>query len=94
VDIIIIIFILLSTRTLRQARFELGDNNSTCPSSHFSDHMIIFDNTFCGDWAGSVFASGGCGGGPGCEEYVQYNPSFFKESYWRVNFVDVYELLD
>ncbi|KAI9890668.1 MAG: hypothetical protein M1814_003737 [Vezdaea aestivalis] len=25
--------------------------------SHFKDHQIIFDMTFCGDWAGNVFAN-------------------------------------
>jgi hypothetical protein len=37
---------------LPYARFELGP---ACPSEHFSEHSIIFDTTFCGDWAGNVF---------------------------------------
>jgi hypothetical protein len=85
------LIILTRSLTFEQARFELGNSSSACPSSHFTDHTIIFDNTFCGDWAGAVFGDV-CGGGPGCVEYVQYNPSYFEESYWMVNFVDVYEL--
>ena len=68
------------------ARFELGSN---CPSSHFSQHNIIFDTTFCGDWAGNTFGSL-CSTDVSCEDYVRYNPEAFKESYWLINYVDVY----
>lgn len=70
------------------ARFMLGDDN--CPPSHFKDHHVIFDNTFCGDWGGATF-SNDCAGGPSCVDYVKYSPSAFQESYWLVNYVDIYE---
>lgn len=28
--------------------------------THFVNHRIVFDTTFCGDWAGSVYSSSGC----------------------------------
>ena len=32
---------------------------ATCDgAAHFHDHQLIFDLTFCGDWAGADFASG------------------------------------
>jgi hypothetical protein len=67
--------------------FEFGSN---CPSSHFANQKIIFDLTFCGDWAGSVFGSSGCSGS--CNSFVQNNPSQFTEAYWIINFVKVYNL--
>eukprot|EP00602_Paraphysomonas_sp_CaronLab_P009601 CAMPEP_0185020164 /NCGR_PEP_ID=MMETSP1103-20130426/2764_1 /TAXON_ID=36769 /ORGANISM="Paraphysomonas bandaiensis, Strain Caron Lab Isolate" /LENGTH=326 /DNA_ID=CAMNT_0027550897 /DNA_START=14 /DNA_END=991 /DNA_ORIENTATION=- len=60
------------------ARFELGDN---CPSSHFIDNQIVFDITFCGDWAGATFPDM-CSYDVSCTDYVKYNPDTFKESYW------------
>ncbi|KAI9669902.1 MAG: hypothetical protein M1831_006937 [Alyxoria varia] len=59
--------------------------------SHFSDHRIIFDTTFCGDWAGAVFASDPkCGDKGDCQTYVAQNPEAFKEAYWTINYVSVY----
>ncbi|KAL9131692.1 MAG: hypothetical protein Q9217_000433 [Psora testacea] len=60
---------------------------------HFKEMQIIFDTTFCGDWAGKKWAESGCAKSTGattCQEYVGQNPSIFKESYWLVNSVRVY----
>ncbi|EJD03022.1 2 beta-glucans in both donor and acceptor sites of Gh16 Laminarinase 16a [Fomitiporia mediterranea MF3/22] len=54
---------------------------------HFDAHNIVFDLTFCGDWAGSDFS---CGGGAQCPDYVNNNPDKFKDAYWEVNAVRVY----
>eukprot|EP01039_Chlorochromonas_danica_P011075 gene11075-12334_t len=66
----------------------LGDN---CSPNHFSGHQIIFDNTFCGDWAGSVWYDK-CGqyASQSCQDYVKYNPYAFQDAYWLVNFVKVF----
>lgn len=54
---------------------------------HFSDHAIVFDNTFCGDYAGAVWSANE--GGTSCAAYTGYSsctafvaevPSAFKES--------------
>lgn len=68
------------------AYFHLG---SDCPASHFSQHKIIFDLTFCGDWAGAVFGSQ-CPGKGSCNSYVQNNPSAFRDAYWLINSLKVY----
>ena len=62
--------------------------------SHFMNNNLIFDTTFCGDWAGNVFFQDStCSalGASTCQDYVQNNPGAFKESYWAINSLKVYE---
>ncbi|TAQ85301.1 hypothetical protein B7494_g6365 [Chlorociboria aeruginascens] len=63
--------------------------------SHFYQHNIIFDTTFCGDWAGKSWSGTGnlCAANTGassCEAYVGQNPSAFENAYWSINSVKVY----
>ncbi|KAK6599801.1 putative endo-1,3(4)-beta-glucanase [Botrytis cinerea] len=64
--------------------------------NHFANQSLVFDTTFCGDFAGGVWANDGgiCsqGGDLTCEQFVAENPDAFKESYWLINFVEVYQL--
>lgn len=60
---------------------------------HFKEHNIIFDTTFCGDWAGSpdVWGKNPETSSLGeCEDYVASNPAAFKNAYWLVNSIKVY----
>lgn len=59
----------------------------------FQDNQIVFDVTFCGDWAGSVWSSDAtCGALAGtCNDYVANNPSAFRNAYWSINSLRVYE---
>ncbi|RMD40063.1 hypothetical protein DV735_g5059, partial [Chaetothyriales sp. CBS 134920] len=61
-------------------------------SAHFKSLQIVFDTTFCGDWAGSVWSTDTtCSAKAStCQDYVQNNPSAFQESYWSVNSLKVY----
>ncbi|KAH8690908.1 putative endo-1,3(4)-beta-glucanase [Talaromyces proteolyticus] len=60
-------------------------------NSHFQNHNLVFDITFCGSWAGSVWGSGSCSSLSGsCQDYVQNNPSAFQSSFWQVNSLKVY----
>jgi len=69
------------------AYFPLGND---CPNSHFKDHTMVINLTFCGDWAGAVF-NGQCPGlGNNCGDYVKKNPQAFTEAYWLINYVTVY----
>ncbi|THW19959.1 hypothetical protein D6D25_06944 [Aureobasidium pullulans] len=49
------------------------DGGSCDIDSHFINHRMIFDTTFCGDWAGSVYDQTTCpmasGGSNGCVNY-------------------------
>ncbi|KAF2091419.1 glycoside hydrolase family 16 protein [Saccharata proteae CBS 121410] len=72
------------------------------PQAHFggcafdnfiTDNSIIFDITFCGDWAGNVWSSGACANDAStCQAYVAGNPGAFSESYWLVNSLKVYKV--
>lgn len=58
----------------------------------FKEQQIIFNTAFCGDWAGGVWESGSCAKkAPTCDEYVQKNPEAFKEAYWTINALKVYQ---
>lgn len=58
----------------------------------FKDQKMIFDVTFCGDWAGSVWSTDTtCAPKAStCQSYVQNNPAAFKDTYWLVNSLKVY----
>lgn len=75
-----------------QAKFLSGDGGCDI-DSHFQNNNLVFDTTFCGDWAGSVWDQNDeCTAlAPSCEDYVANNPGDFAESYWSVNSVKVYQ---
>ncbi|KAK7057245.1 putative glycosidase C21B10.07 [Favolaschia claudopus] len=56
--------------------------------SHFDAHNIVFDLTFCGDWAGSAYGSSGCPGN--CIDFVDNNPRAFDEAYWEISSLRIY----
>ena len=60
---------------------------------HFKDHQIIFDTTFCGDWAEPDWNAGECKRVHrcSCKDYVAKNPAAFVEAYWSVNELKVYQ---
>ncbi|KJA29217.1 glycoside hydrolase family 16 protein [Hypholoma sublateritium FD-334 SS-4] len=54
----------------------------------FSNHSIVFDITFCGDWAGNTYATSLCPGT--CEERLM-EPSNFANATWSINSLKVYK---
>jgi hypothetical protein len=71
------------------------NGNAGCNlDDYFKNHNIIFNITFCGDWAGNVFAQNPeCSAhGSSCQDYVSGNPGDFVNAYWQVNSVKVYQL--
>jgi hypothetical protein len=60
--------------------------------ANFMNHQIVFDTTFCGQWAGKVWSSDPvCSAkAPTCEEYVGNNPAAFQDTYWLINSVKVF----
>ena len=62
--------------------------------AYFQNLQIVFDTTFCGQWAGDpgVWGSGECGAkAPTCEAFVKGTPKAFGDAYWLVNGVRVYQ---
>lgn len=62
------------------AGYLVGDCNI---DQHFVDHVITFDNTFCGSYAGSVWGTSTCPTSTGqanCVDYVAENPFAFTNS--------------
>ncbi|KAJ5856655.1 uncharacterized protein N7529_010599 [Penicillium soppii] len=62
----------------------------------FKSQSFIFDVTFCGDWAGGVFGNSGCPATnadsfQSCHNYVANHPAVFKETYWEINSVKIYQ---
>ncbi|EGP87163.1 putative endo-beta-1,3(4)-glucanase [Zymoseptoria tritici IPO323] len=73
------------------ARFITGDECDI--SAAFKDQQLLFDTTFCGDWAGqpTVWGNSTCAKKTDtCEEYVRENPKDFADAYWSVNALKVY----
>ncbi|UNI14445.1 hypothetical protein JDV02_001074 [Purpureocillium takamizusanense] len=64
--------------------------------SHFTKNNIVFDTTFCGDWAGHPQVWGAnaecTAKSYSCKDYVSNNPADFKDAFWEVNSVKVYQL--
>lgn len=55
-------------------------------TQRFQNMRVIFDTTFCGEWAGKEWDKS-CAAKTGvdtCEAYVRDNPEAFTEAYWEV----------
>lgn len=60
-------------------------------SKYFSNHTIIINLTFCGDWAGNTYATTKCPGS--CPERLR-DPKNFVNATWSINSLKVYQKLD
>jgi hypothetical protein len=52
-------------------------------AAHFQSLQLVFDDTFCGDWGGAVWAYDGvCApkDRSGCVDFVANNPGAFVDS--------------
>ncbi|KAF9461291.1 concanavalin A-like lectin/glucanase domain-containing protein [Collybia nuda] len=58
-------------------------------NSMFDAHRMVFDTTFCGDWAGADWPNSECGSGT-CNDFVNNNPRAFKKTYWEIDSLRVY----
>lgn len=58
------------------------------PIANFVNHSIIFDITFCGDWAGNSYATSGCPGT--CSDHLM-DPANFVNASWSINSLKVYK---
>lgn len=61
-------------------------------SKSFKDLQIVFDITFCGDWAGGdAWSQCSCASKGSCQNYVQNNGDDFDDVFWTVNSLKVYQ---
>lgn len=70
------------------------------PFTFMKDHIMIFDTTLCGDWAGNGWQTAGAGGqGASCAastgystclDYIRNEGAAFSDAYWEVKSVKVY----
>ncbi|KAF6756895.1 glycoside hydrolase family 16 protein [Ephemerocybe angulata] len=64
--------------------------NTQCNiAQHFDAHSIIINLTLCGDWAGNVYEQSGCPSS--CVDYVNNNPSGFRDAYFDFAAMRVYQ---
>lgn len=64
-----------------------------CPKSHFRNMRLVIDLTFCGD-LGNAFFHEDCGAVAkhmSCRDFVLSHPEHFKEAYWSVRDLIVYQ---
>ncbi|KAL8671907.1 MAG: hypothetical protein Q9168_003618 [Polycauliona sp. 1 TL-2023] len=73
------------------ASFVGGDSCNI--DQHFKENNIVFDTTFCGDWAGGVWSQDStCSAQAAtCQQYVQNHPQAFADAYWTINSLKVYQ---
>lgn len=74
------------------ATFNPADGSSI--DDHFQNQQLVFDTTFCGDWAGAdnVWNSNSeCSAlASTCQDYVANNPAAFVDAFWSVNSIKIY----
>ncbi|KAH7108901.1 concanavalin A-like lectin/glucanase domain-containing protein [Dactylonectria macrodidyma] len=62
--------------------------------AHFMNNNLVFDTTFCGDWAGSTHMwnnNAECSAlSATCTDYVATNPTAFTEAYWLINSIKIF----
>lgn len=66
---------------------------SSCDiDANFKNHQIVFDTTFCGAWAGTVWSQDAtCAAKAAtCQDFVQNNPEAFAEAFWTINSLKVF----
>lgn len=85
------------TTTFGTPQFDTEGGTGTT-ADHFANHQIVFDTTFCGNYAGQDYfwQQTSCyKNNPTkyakCKDYVAANPAAFANAYWIINSVKVYK---
>ncbi|KAH7633379.1 hypothetical protein B0T09DRAFT_333695 [Sordaria sp. MPI-SDFR-AT-0083] len=76
-------------------RPHMSVTSKTCDvEKAFKNLRFILNINFCGDAAGQLFGlDPKCGSkGSSCDAYVSNNPSDFDDVYWKIKYIDVYQL--
>ncbi|KAK3325448.1 concanavalin A-like lectin/glucanase, partial [Apodospora peruviana] len=71
------------------------DDSSCAIKTAFHDMRLVMDITFCGDAAGNPGIWGQtCATSTGeavCADYVDKNPDDFKDVFWKISYINVYQ---
>eukprot|EP00915_Cephaloidophora_sp_WS-2016_P005296 GHVH01007009.1.p1 GENE.GHVH01007009.1~~GHVH01007009.1.p1 ORF type:complete len:610 (-),score=64.80 GHVH01007009.1:62-1891(-) len=79
-----------------QAAFAMG--NECIFKNNFRQQVLVINNTFCGGYAGWSFSNDNCPDLGGrtqlekCENFVRTQPSAFKEAFWDIDYIRVYQV--
>lgn len=65
-------------------------NLTTSCKGDFSNHVIVFNIAFCGDYSAATYGISGCPTTQNCPTFVQATPQAFTETYWSINSLRVY----
>ncbi|KAI9883374.1 MAG: porphobilinogen deaminase [Watsoniomyces obsoletus] len=72
------------------ARFRGGKGNCDL-NRRFQKHRMVFNITFCGDWAGNAWPGSTCAAKTAsCKDFVANNPKAFEDAYWEINSLKVF----
>ena len=62
-----------------------------CPINKiFRDHVLIINTSLCGDWAGNTYGASTCPG-ISCNAFVSNNPEAFRDAYWAIRSLRIYQ---
>ena len=79
-----------STWRTPDAHFMPDDGGSL--DDFFYSQRLVFNTDVCGSWVDKVWSGSECGHlAPTCAEYAAQNATAFKDAYWLINGVQVYE---
>ncbi|KAI1079214.1 glycoside hydrolase family 16 protein [Whalleya microplaca] len=61
--------------------------------TYFYNMNLVLNINFCGDYAGNVWGvADNCNLlAPTCKEFVAGNPNAFENTFWNINYIDVYQ---
>ncbi|EXJ74829.1 uncharacterized protein A1O5_01525 [Cladophialophora psammophila CBS 110553] len=66
--------------------------NGSSLSEYFSNLSIVINTALCGDWTNEEWSGSGCAAlAPTCQDYVANNPQAFKETFWLIRGIQVYQ---
>ncbi|CAF9929249.1 MAG: hypothetical protein GOMPHAMPRED_005346 [Gomphillus americanus] len=61
--------------------------------THVKNQSIIINTSLCGDWAGATWEQSSCAKKAStCDEFVTANPTAFKDAFWAIRSIQVWQI--
>lgn len=83
--------------TLWNATLPVAEFKGCDFDAHIANLSVVINLTFCGSWANETYVSGGCAANTGvetCDAFVGETPEAFKDAYWLINSLKMYQESD